>query len=369
MKYNENNKPLICMQTQSTCYRGTRTMTVRGVLWHSTGANNPNLLRYVQPSDNAPDKEKMLQIIGVNKYKNDINHITRNMGMNAWIGKLANGEIATIQTMPWNYKPWGCGNGGNGSCNEGWIQFEICEDDLQNKDYAMAVYREACQLTAYLCKMYNLNPKGQIRFNNVMVPIILDHTTSNSLGLGSNHGDIKHWFPKFGKTLVDIRNDVLELLNEDSSEPTIPQPTTSPSISLGNRSLRKGMSGEDVKELQEALIKLGYNLGNAGADGIFGNKTDDAVRSFQQSAGLTVDGIFGAKSYEALLKKINASIPLIKIKTKTEIRDGNNIKYNIIKTANINEKYEYVATAANGWIAIVTDNKVGWILSDCCEKV
>ena len=43
MKYNANNKPLVCMMTNSTCYKQTRTMTPVGVLWHSTGANNPNL--------------------------------------------------------------------------------------------------------------------------------------------------------------------------------------------------------------------------------------------------------------------------------------------------------------------------------------
>ncbi len=83
MKYNTGNRPMVCMQTQSVCYKGTRPMTVRGVLWHSTGANNPNLARYVQPSDNAPDRDRMLQIIGVNRYKNDINHTTRQMGVNA----------------------------------------------------------------------------------------------------------------------------------------------------------------------------------------------------------------------------------------------------------------------------------------------
>lgn len=42
MKYTDANPPIVCMQTQSNCYRGTKPMTVRGVLWHSTGANNPN---------------------------------------------------------------------------------------------------------------------------------------------------------------------------------------------------------------------------------------------------------------------------------------------------------------------------------------
>ena len=132
MKYNQSNTPIVCFQSQSTCYRGTKPMVVKGVLWHSTGANNPNLSRYVQPSDTLAlraqdtykDRDEALRIIGVNKYSNDLNHKERSMGMNAWIGKLANGTIATIQTMPWNWAPWGCGAGSRGSCNDGWIQFE-----------------------------------------------------------------------------------------------------------------------------------------------------------------------------------------------------------------------------------------------------
>ena len=58
------------------------------------------------------------------------------MGVNAWIGKLADGTVATVQTMPWGWKPWGCGAGPKGSCNDGWQQFEICESDLTDRDYA-----------------------------------------------------------------------------------------------------------------------------------------------------------------------------------------------------------------------------------------
>jgi hypothetical protein len=125
MKYNKNNKPLVCMQTTSVCYQNTRAMEVKGVLWHSTAANNPKLSRYVQPSDNASDREKMLKILGVNKNGNDWNHSDRKAGMNCWIGKLADGTVTTVQTMPWNYRPWGCGSGRKGSCNDGWVQFEI----------------------------------------------------------------------------------------------------------------------------------------------------------------------------------------------------------------------------------------------------
>ena len=122
MKYNNNNKPLVCMQTNSTCYKGTHKMSViRGILVHSTGANNPTLKRYVQPSSTDANYSTLMKLLGKNAYGNDWNHITRYAGMNAWIGKLADNSVTSVQTMPWDFAPWGCGTGSKGSCNEGWI--------------------------------------------------------------------------------------------------------------------------------------------------------------------------------------------------------------------------------------------------------
>lgn len=74
MKYSDSNKPLVCMMTNSTCYKQTRTMTPKGVLWHSTGANNPNLKRYVQPSSNDANYKTLMNMLGTNSYGNDWNH-------------------------------------------------------------------------------------------------------------------------------------------------------------------------------------------------------------------------------------------------------------------------------------------------------
>ena len=130
MKYSDKNKPIVCMQTNSTCYEGTTQGTPVGVLWHSTGSNNPWISRYVQPSADDPNYTALINTIGKNKYNNDWNHIDVQAGLNAWIGKLADGIVATVQSMPWNYRPWGCGSGSKGSCNGKtggpfWIQFEI----------------------------------------------------------------------------------------------------------------------------------------------------------------------------------------------------------------------------------------------------
>lgn len=220
MKYSDANPPLVCMQTQSTCYKKTSKMKVKGVLWHSTGANNPNLKRYVQPSDDAKDRDAMLKLLGTNANHNDWNHVTRSAGLNAWIGKLADGSVTTVQSMPWDYRPWGCGEHPTTkySCNSGWIQFEICEDGLNDREYAMKVYQEACELTAYLCQKYGLDPNGTVQFCGVTVPVLTCHGDAYKLKVGSPHNDINHWFPKFGKNMATVRDDVAALLKESEDD-------------------------------------------------------------------------------------------------------------------------------------------------------
>ena len=253
MKYNSKNKPLVCMQTTSTCYKGTYKMgEIRGILWHSTGANNPTLKRYVQPSDNASDKAEMLKLLGTNTNKNDWNHIVRYAGMNAWIGKLADGTVATVQTMPWDYRPWGCGSGSRGSCNSGWIQFEICEDGLADANYFNKVYTEACELTAYLCKMYNLDPHGTVSYQGVKVPVILCHQDSYQLGLGGNHADIYHWFPKHGKSMETVRNDVAAILAADKGTVSVPKEEE-----IVDELYRVRLSWDDAKSQVGAYSKIG----------------------------------------------------------------------------------------------------------------
>lgn len=295
MKYNDKNKPLVCMMTQSTCYKGTRKFTPKGVLWHSTGANNPNLKRYVQPDDNAADRAEWLNRLGKNQYNNDWNHKEVQAGLNFWIGKLADGTVAAVQTMPWDYRPWGCGSGSKGSCNDTHIQFEICEDGLNDKSYWEAMYKEACEMTAYLCRMFDINPKGTISYKGLSVPTIIDHTGSHSLGLGSNHADVQHWSRKYGKTMENVRHDVAAILAGDGASVTPAEPTT-------DTNLEKGDKGDAVKTMQTMLIACGYDCGSAGADGDFGNNTLAALKAFQKDKGLTVDGIYGPVSKAALEK-------------------------------------------------------------------
>lgn len=65
-----------------------------------------------------------------------------------------------------------------------------------------------------------------------------------------------------------------------------------------DRMLKKGMSGADVMALQIRLNALGYDCGTA--DGVFGKKTEAAVKAFQTDNGLKTDGIAGPKTLELL---------------------------------------------------------------------
>lgn len=237
MKYSKTNKPLYCPQTTSTWYKGAVTNSKPvGILWHDTAAGNSTLKRYVQPSDDAADKDYWLKLLGKNKYANDWNHIDRQAGLNCWIGKLADGTVSTVQTGPWTSTPWGCGGGTKGSCNgyiinnskkiyngQHWIQFEICDDGYKDKAYFEAVYKEAVEITAYLCKEFDIDPTGVVNYNGVQVPTILCHADSYKLNLGSNHGDIYSWFNAMGlpKNMNNVRNDVKKLLEESNIKETI----------------------------------------------------------------------------------------------------------------------------------------------------
>jgi len=173
--------------TNNDCYKAGKKIKPQGIMVHSTGANNPWLKRYVGPDDG---------LLGPNPNNNHWNTPTpggRSVCVHAFIGKLQDGTIATYQTLPWDHRGWHAG----GKANDTHIGFEICEDGLNDPTYFAAVYREAVELCAYLCKKYGLTEKD-----------VICHSEGYKLGIASNHADVMHWFPKHGKTMDDFRADV-----------------------------------------------------------------------------------------------------------------------------------------------------------------
>ena len=196
--------------TENACYKAGRKITVKGIMVHSTGANNPWLKRYVGPDDGK---------LGKNQYNNHWNTYHpggREVCVHGFIGKLADGTIATYQTLPWDHRGWHAG----GSANNTHIGFEICEDGLADATYFKKVYQEAIDLCVYLCKEYGLTEKN-----------IICHSEGYKQGVASNHGDVMHWFPKHGKSMDTFRAEVAAKLKantaptEKPTTPSTPAPT------------------------------------------------------------------------------------------------------------------------------------------------
>lgn len=70
--------------------------------------------------------------------------------------------------------------------------------------------------------------------------------------------------------------------------------------------LKIGSNDPKVKEVQEGLESLGYNIGKTGADGVFGKNTQAGVIEFQKENDLTPDGIVGPKTSAKLNELLSA---------------------------------------------------------------
>ena len=169
--------------TRNDCYLRGRTIRPRGVMVHSTGANNPYLRRYIAPDDGrlgTPSPRHWNQG-GVGAC------------VHAMIGRLADGSVCAYQTMPWNMRGWHCGRSGNDTH----IAFEICEDRLTDEGYFRATYQAAVELTAYLCKLYHLDPQAD--------GVVLCHSEGYQRGIASNHADVLHCWRRYGVSMDDFR--------------------------------------------------------------------------------------------------------------------------------------------------------------------
>ena len=85
-----------------------------------------------------------------------------------------------------------------------------------------------------------------------------------------------------------------------TTAPTLTKPSR---IAAPSVPLKPGDSGAQVKVLQRALATLGYASG--AVDGSYGPSTQAAVAKFQHAAGLTADGVVGAKTRSAIRTALN----------------------------------------------------------------
>ena len=161
-----------------------------GIIIHSTGVDNPNLRRYV----NAPN------ICGNNPYRNYFDRADSDVCPHAVIGLDKSGEVRAAKLLPWNICCWGCGDGSKGSYNynPAYIQIEIAEDTLNDREYFNKAFGLAVQLCQRLLRNYpSIKPEN-----------IVSHHEAHLRGYASNHADCDHWLRKFGLNMAWFRAQV-----------------------------------------------------------------------------------------------------------------------------------------------------------------
>lgn len=247
--------------TKNDCYKAGKKITVKKLMLHSTGANNPKLSRYVDADELGTPSSS---------HWNTATPGGRQVCVHAFIGLDKKGGIATYQTLPWNYRGWHAG----GSANDDHIGVEICEDDLKDADYFKAVYEEAVELFAYLCKKYDLTEKD-----------IDTHSEGYKKGIASNHADVMHWFPKHGKSMDTFRADVKKELKGSTTTSTPVTPSVTPVV-------KPSVSDKSIDQLAKEVIAGDHGSGDARKKSLGSN-------------------------YEAVQKRVNELLQPTKAKEKT----------------------------------------------------
>lgn len=166
-----------------------------------------------------------------------------------------------------------------------------------------------------------------------------------------------------GDILVTKTQGHTVVVLEDGSKAEKNVPPPEGSVKLGDRVLKKGDVGEDVREMQSSLMKLNFDLGKWGADGDFGDDTEKAVIAFQKAVGRTITGtpikatgIFDAETFHALENVLFRYVVITG--DAVNVRKGPGTKYGILGIVHKGDKLKYGGqTFDNGWLLVEYKNQ------------
>lgn len=264
---------------------------------------------------------------------------------------------------------WACANKmiGYDQWNRHTLYNELARYDFAKMYTAKNVETDCSALVRVCLKFCGITVPEAFRTGNM--PTYLLKTGAFVEMKGSKYTD-QHNYLGRGDILVTKTNGHTVVVLDDGAK--YEGDPVEKEYALGERILRNGDEGADVKLMQEYLIGLGYELGKWGADGDFGDATEIAVRLFQKNNKLQVDGEYGPKSHAALMDAVDAAAekPANPVEDRSvTIEGGNcyvrkapNTTADILGVAYKGESYPYQGdTAANGWHLIIYDNQNGWV--------
>lgn len=183
-------------------------------------------------------------------------------------------DLEFWQLLPFNMWAWGVGGKANGYA----LQIEMCEDAEHSEVYFRKVLANTIKKVAEWCMKHN-----------IPVNRVIGHYEAYLKGIGSNHGDPRHWWSKFGYTMDMFRSDVQKELDRPVVIPT-PKAHLRADGYLGP---------ETIKALQKYF--------GTPQDGII-SKPSMMVRKLQKLLGINEDGYMGTITIRALQKRMGTPV-------------------------------------------------------------
>lgn len=195
----------------------------------------------------------------------------------------------------------------------------------------------------------------------------IEGNTSGASTLVTNGGGVRKKSYSMSSSYIDGYGSVdytqVAGMSFDAPESTV--------LKLGDRVLKNGCEGEDVRELQKALISLGFSCGSYGADGEFGDCTEMAVRAFQAAKGVQQTGTYDADTHKALTAALEAQrvdaeesaakwVQIEKGK-KCYVRTGPGTDNKALGVAHSEDRIKYLGVTDNGWHLVDWKGKEAWV--------
>ena len=268
------------LATQNKCYKNSKKITPKGIMLHSVGCPQPDPLVFAANWDKA--------------------------GQSVCVHLVVGKDPAAYQLLPFDVKANHCGSGAKGSGNNAFISLEMTEpatikytggsswielgNGANTKAHVLAVYANAVQVFALLCKQYGFNPLDS--------NVIMSHQEGHKKGIASNHGDVGHLWDKFGLTMDQFRQDVKGAM-EGAAVSLAPVPSVDASSDDTSRQkvnplngtvkvIYKGFDGLNVRKAPSMLAEVDQVV-KAGTFNVVGISEDE--KWYKLKSGLFITSI------------------------------------------------------------------------------
>ncbi|QGG47358.1 N-acetylmuramoyl-L-alanine amidase [Heliorestis convoluta] len=182
--------------TNNDCFRAGRKISPKGIMIHSTATPGVRAAAWFNLWNKSYQAGETNRQVCVHAFVDD---------QEIW------------QYLPWDHRGWHAG----GEANNSHIGIEICEpggfqyagstmvgyDVAKQEAYFRKAWQNAVDLTAWLCRKFNLTERD-----------VIGHAEGHRIGIASNHADPLHWFAQHKESMDSFRAAVKKALDEEQAE-------------------------------------------------------------------------------------------------------------------------------------------------------